>query len=345
MTQSSSACSRTRRSAVRSSVADVGGDLSDDRLRFVPAASVSLEEYAAGFTASFVGYHFNLTLDAARLARKIRVEQHDLQHSLVAYEGEELVGVAALAIRGEAGWVGGFGVVPRRRGRGLGRLLMAALLEQARACRLRRLTLEVLAQNAAARRLYEGAGMRVTRDLLILARAVVAGKEADAVGGGPSKVEESDSSNTDSLNNDSSKSGWSKSDSSGSLKSDSSTSDSLKEAAPAELLSHFARLPRRARAAPRLRSDVGRLGRQRLRLRPRGGRRRDHARVVGGAGARRVRVESRQRAGAQSVRRAAARARLRRDRAPARDVARTVGVQSSKFRVQPSGCRRRRYTS
>ena len=190
-------------------VADVGGDLSDERLRFVPATSVSLEEYAAGFTASFVGYHFNLTLDAARLARKVRIEQHDLQHSLIAYEGDELVGVAALAIRGEAGWVGGFGVVPRRRGRGLGRLLMAALLEQARACRLRRLTLEVLAQNAAARRLYEGAGMRVTRDLLILARAVGSGKEADAIGGGPLKVEES---------------------------------DSLKKAAPAELLSHFARL-------------------------------------------------------------------------------------------------------
>ena len=66
--------------------------MSDERLRFVPAASVSLEEYAAGFTASFVGYHFNLTLDAARLARKIRVEQHDLQHSLVAYEGDALVG-------------------------------------------------------------------------------------------------------------------------------------------------------------------------------------------------------------------------------------------------------------
>jgi len=234
---------------VGSSVADVGGDLSDDRLRFVPAASVSLEEYAAGFTASFVGYHFNLTLDAARLARKIRVEQHDLQHSLIAYEGDELVGVAALAIRGEAGWVGGFGVVPRRRGRGLGRLLMAALLGQARACRLRRLTLEVLAQNAAARRLYEGAGMRVTRDLLILARAAASGEEAGAVGGDPSRVEESDSSNTDSLNADSSNSGRSKSDSSGRsesssgwLKSDSSTSDSLKEAAPAELLSHFARL-------------------------------------------------------------------------------------------------------
>src|SRR5437588_698292 len=227
---------------VGSSVADVGGDLSDDRLRFVPAASVSLEEYAAGFTASFVGYHFNLTLDAARLARKIRVEQHDLQHSLIAYEGDELVGIAALAIRGEAGWVGGFGVVPRRRGRGLGRLLMAALLDEARACRLRRLSLEVLAQNAAARRLYEGAGMRVTRDLLILARAVASGEEAGAVGGDPSRVEESDSSNTDSLNADSSNSGSLKSDSSGWLKSDSSTPDSLKEAAPAELLSHFARL-------------------------------------------------------------------------------------------------------
>lgn len=184
--------------------------MSNDPLRFVPAASVSLEEYAAALTSAFCGYQFAVSFDAAGLARRVRLEQHDLQHSLVAYDGDEVAGVAALAVRADAGWVAGFAVVPEQRGRGRGRELMSALLERARACGLRRLSLEVLARNIAARRLYEGAGMRVVRDLLVLARGEDSGEENGAVeGGGSFKAEES---------------------------------VSLKEAATAELLAHFARL-------------------------------------------------------------------------------------------------------
>ena len=182
--------------------------LSKEPLRIVSAASVSLEEYAGALTAAFVGYHFPFVWNVALLARKVRLEQHDLEHSLIAYEGDRVAGAAVLAVRADAGWVGGFGIVPEQRGRGRGRELMSALLEQARACNLRRLSLEVLAQNAAARRLYESAGMHVVRDLLILERAANSGGEAYAPGG-PAEFE---------------------------------ASDSLKEAAPAELLKHFARL-------------------------------------------------------------------------------------------------------
>jgi ribosomal protein S18 acetylase RimI-like enzyme len=144
--------------------------LTNERLRFVPATSVSLEEFAAAFTAGFSGYAVPLEVDAPKLSRRIRVDHYDLQHSLVAYDGDERVGMVALAIRGAAGWCGGLGVVPERRGRGVGRLLMGALLERARAAGLRTLTLEVLASNTPARRLYEGAGMRVVRDLFVLER-------------------------------------------------------------------------------------------------------------------------------------------------------------------------------
>lgn len=178
--------------------------MSDDGLRFVPASSVSLEEYAAAFTAAFQGYQFPVAVDAAWLARRARIEQHDLGQSLLAYEGGAVVGVAALAIRGYEGWVCGFGVIPERRRRGLGREMMAALLERARASGLRRLSLEVLARNTPARLLYEGAGMRVTRDLLMLERhAPLAAGDATSKESAPSR---------------------------------------LKEAPPAELLGHFARL-------------------------------------------------------------------------------------------------------
>ena len=145
--------------------------MTSEHLRIVPASSVSLEEYAEAFTAGFAGYYMPLTLDAARLARKVRVEQCDLQHSLIAYDGDRHAGAAVLSIRGYEGWVGGFGVVPELRGRGVGRLLMEALLESAREARLRRLSLEVLLQNEAARRLYAAVGMHVTREMLVLERA------------------------------------------------------------------------------------------------------------------------------------------------------------------------------
>jgi GNAT superfamily N-acetyltransferase len=144
-------------------------------LRFESAASVSLAEYAAAFAAGFEGYLLPFSMGVGDLARRVRLGQYDLENSLVAYEGGEVVGVAALAVRGEEGWVAGFGVVPRRRRSGVGREMMSALVERARGCGLRRLSLEVLSGNEGARRLYESAGMRVARDLLIMERGERAG--------------------------------------------------------------------------------------------------------------------------------------------------------------------------
>jgi ribosomal protein S18 acetylase RimI-like enzyme len=139
-------------------------------LEFVSAAAVSLEAYAAAFTSAFQGYFHPVAHDAATLARRVRFENYDLANSLLALDGDQVAGIAALAVRGERGWCAGLGVVPELRGRGLGGRLMSALLERARAAGLRRLSLEVLTVNVAARRLYEGTGMHVTRDLLVLER-------------------------------------------------------------------------------------------------------------------------------------------------------------------------------
>ena len=145
--------------------------MTEDGVRFVSAASLSLEAYAAAINSSFEGYPVQIAFTAPMLARRVRFEQQDLESSVVALDGDEAVGMAGLAVRGARGWVSGFGVVPAWRRRGLGRRLMSALLERARAYGLRQLSLDVLAENKAAIRLYEGAGMRVTRDLLVLDRA------------------------------------------------------------------------------------------------------------------------------------------------------------------------------
>lgn len=165
--------------------------MSGEPLKLVSAGSVSLAAYAAAFTAAFQGYYHPVSHDLGTLARRVRFESHDLENSLLAYdERGEVAGVAALAVRGRRGWVAGLAVVPGQRGRGRGRELMSALLARARSIGLGRLSLEVLAANTPARRLYESEGMRVTRDLLVLERPpnfesgapsrAAAAKEADA---------------------------------------------------------------------------------------------------------------------------------------------------------------------
>lgn len=147
---------------------------------------MSLEAYAAAINSSFEGYPVQITFDASMLARRVRFEQYDLDASIVALDGNETAGMAGLAIRGGRGWVSGFGVVPAWRRRGLARRLMSVLLERARSYGLRQLSLDVLTENTAAIRLYESAGMRITRDLLVLDRT--ADYAPRAAGRGPKEA-------------------------------------------------------------------------------------------------------------------------------------------------------------
>jgi ribosomal protein S18 acetylase RimI-like enzyme len=140
-------------------------------LKFIPATHVSLEELAELFNAAFAGYFYPQQKTADSLAQRVRHEQLALQHSLLAYEDKNFVGLALLGQRGSDGWCGGFGIVPELRGRGLASELMREFMARARGCGVKRLSLEVLARNTPARRLYERAGMQITRDLLILERA------------------------------------------------------------------------------------------------------------------------------------------------------------------------------
>jgi ribosomal protein S18 acetylase RimI-like enzyme len=139
-------------------------------LRIIPAAAVTLDEFAGAYTAAFMGYFYHQAMNRESLARRVRTEQIDLVHSLLAYDEDELVGMAMLGIRGQSAWIGGFGITERHRGRGRSHELMAAVVGEVCQCGMKKLSLEVLPQNAAAIRTYERAGLKVVRELLIFDR-------------------------------------------------------------------------------------------------------------------------------------------------------------------------------
>jgi ribosomal protein S18 acetylase RimI-like enzyme len=126
------------------------------------------------FTRSYEGYFVPMHVDAATLELMVARFDIDPDRSRVAFDGDEAVGIANLAVRGERGWIGGIGVIPSVRRRGVGRALMEALLAEAPP----HVTLEVIEANEPARLLYEQLGFVTTRMLEIwsLTAEVTAGE-------------------------------------------------------------------------------------------------------------------------------------------------------------------------
>jgi ribosomal protein S18 acetylase RimI-like enzyme len=143
------------------------------------SSEFSRRELAAIFTAAYQDYYVPFKVDEETLDYMVEVFDLVLPHSLVAVEAGAVVGLASLGRRGERTWVGGVGVVPARRGAGIGEQLMRGLFRQARDLGAREMALEVITENAAAISLYEKLGFQATRELEVLSLPQAEG-EGDA---------------------------------------------------------------------------------------------------------------------------------------------------------------------
>lgn len=77
---------------------------------------------------------------------------------VVACDGGEIVGYAGLAVLGDEAHVMTIGTRPEHQGRGIGRLLLRRLLDEAGTRDVRQTVLEVRVDNASAIALYESEG-------------------------------------------------------------------------------------------------------------------------------------------------------------------------------------------
>jgi ribosomal protein S18 acetylase RimI-like enzyme len=134
-----------------------------DEIRIVRADSVTPARLAELFTAAYEGYPVPIHTDEAALAFMVQAFDLHLSRSPVAFRGDAPLGLAVLGLRGRRGWVGGMGVIAAERRAGVGRRLMHALIDEARAAGVEELGLEVLEPNGGAISLYEQLGFRRTR--------------------------------------------------------------------------------------------------------------------------------------------------------------------------------------
>jgi ribosomal protein S18 acetylase RimI-like enzyme len=131
------------------------------------ADTLSHEQLLEAWNLAYSGYFVPIQFTPAQLADHLRCGEIDLARSLVATEGRALVGLSLLGVRGSRGWIGGFGIAPEFRGRGLSHRLFDEQMRRTRYGGPAQLQLEVFVQNWA-RKVYERAGFRVTRRLSIV---------------------------------------------------------------------------------------------------------------------------------------------------------------------------------
>lgn len=132
----------------------------------VPATRYSVDELASLFTRGFEGYLVRIAMTPRGLSDMIRSDSIDLSASRVLVRGGEEHGFILVGTRGWTRRVSAMGVVAGGRGRGLGRLLMETVIDEAAAAGYRRFVLEVIEKNLSARTLYDHLGFRRTKRLV-----------------------------------------------------------------------------------------------------------------------------------------------------------------------------------
>ena len=142
-------------------------------IKLIPASQFTLNELTGIYNQTRVDYMVPMPMNAARLAEYISVYDVDLEHSLVAVQGDDLRGVAMLGVREDRAWITRLGVIPTTRRTGVGEALMAGLLEQAERLNIEFDMLEVIKNNTPAHTLFHKLGFYEVGELLVLRRSPV----------------------------------------------------------------------------------------------------------------------------------------------------------------------------
>lgn len=131
------------------------------------ADELSLTQLTEAWNLGYTGYFIPIQFTESQLSHWMQAGSFDLARSLILMDGDKPAGFSFLGVRGSRGWIGGFGIAPDYRGKGLAHQLFARHAELFPEMGMDQVQLEVLVENWA-QRVYARSGFAVTRRLTIL---------------------------------------------------------------------------------------------------------------------------------------------------------------------------------
>jgi GNAT superfamily N-acetyltransferase len=139
-------------------------------VKLLSSIQFTYDELVGAYNQTRVDYIVPMPMNAARLKKYVDTYDVDLELSCVAMEDEHILGLAMLGARPNRTWVTRLGVLPVKRRRGTGQMLMECLIEQSRNLDVDYVTLDVIKNNDPALGLFLKLGFREVRELLIIRR-------------------------------------------------------------------------------------------------------------------------------------------------------------------------------
>ena len=141
--------------------------LQSTAMRTVRAADLSIGEITALSNTIYADYFVPIKWRETDMERHIAAGSIDLRESLAWVDDEGAVGASLLGRRGRRAWIGGFGVIPRARGKGLAQKFFLEHIARLRTLPIDTVTVEVVEQRWATKT-YELAGFTLHRRLVAL---------------------------------------------------------------------------------------------------------------------------------------------------------------------------------
>ncbi|MFY9605158.1 MAG: GNAT family N-acetyltransferase [Thermoplasmata archaeon] len=138
----------------------------DNDIRIEPLAPERLDDLIDAQDDIFADYIVPMKSTRLFFLDFLRSVGGRVANVMIALDGEKIVGYINPVIDGPEAWIGGVGVLPSYRGKGLGRELMIASEDFARRKGAREVSLEVIEGNDRAQKLYERLGYASTRKYL-----------------------------------------------------------------------------------------------------------------------------------------------------------------------------------
>ena len=136
----------------------------------IPASTFSYEELTEAYNHTRVDYIVPMPMNAARLREYVQTYDIDMDASVVAVDGNEILGLGMLGVRQRRAWITRLGVVRRNRRQGTGWTLVTHLIEQAQLKQTDYVVIEVIKDNNPAHSLFIKKNFKETRELLVLRR-------------------------------------------------------------------------------------------------------------------------------------------------------------------------------
>jgi len=135
-----------------------------------PASEFTIGELAEIYNQARSDYIVPMPMNAARMQEYINNYDVVLEHSVVAMDGGQVLGLSMLGVRPNHTWITRLGILPMQRRRGAGELLMSHHIESSQKLNVKYITLDVIKNNIPAHQLFIKFGFRECRELLILRR-------------------------------------------------------------------------------------------------------------------------------------------------------------------------------